>query len=115
MWHLHSNIKGFIKLAEERLAEKRLVEKHLASLLTLQHCLHVSCYGDLHRVNPPIGAKEAAKLMAWAMGPDWQAANARALISNVVCGIRRGMAVASSGNQAKVGICCMKLVGFAYD
>ena len=47
-------------------------------------------------------AKEAAKLMAWGLGPDWQGTNASALISNVVCGIRRGMAVASTGNQTKV-------------
>jgi len=47
-------------------------------------------------------AKEAAKLMAWGLGPDWQGTNASALISNVVCGVRRGMAVAPTGNQTKV-------------
>ncbi|KAL0022336.1 hypothetical protein WJX77_001433 [Trebouxia sp. C0004] len=56
----------------------------------------------LSKVVPPIKAKEAAKLMAWGLGPDWQGTNASALISNVVCGIRRGMAVAPTGNQTKL-------------
>lgn len=75
----------------------------------------ISCCDDEHRVNPPIGAKEATKLMAWGLGADWQGANARALISNVVCGIRRGMAVASSGSSAKVGSSPMTVCGYAYD
>lgn len=57
---------------------------------------------DCYRVVPPLKAKEAAKLMTWGLGPDWQGTNASALISNVVCGIRRGMAVVLTGNQAKV-------------
>ncbi|KAL0046820.1 hypothetical protein WJX82_010732 [Trebouxia sp. C0006] len=56
----------------------------------------------LSKVVPPMKAKEAAKLMAWGLGPDWQGTNASALISNVVCGIRRGMAVAPTGNQTKL-------------
>ena len=59
---------------------------------------------------PPMKAKEAAKLMAWGLGPDWQGTNASALISNVVCGIRRGMAVAPTGNQTKVVACQLMLV-----
>jgi len=63
-------------------------------------CSYADAYG--HRVVPPMKAKEAAKLMAWVLGPDWQGTNASALISNVVCGVRRGMAVAPTGNQTKV-------------
>jgi len=63
-------------------------------------CSYADAYG--HRVVPPMKAKEAAKLMAWGLGPDWQGTNASALISNVVCGVRRGMAVAPTGNKTKV-------------
>ena len=51
---------------------------------------------------PGIGAKETAKLMAWGLGPDWQAANASAPISNIVNAVRRGMFVAPNPNQSKV-------------
>lgn len=50
-----------------------------------------------------MAAKETAKLMAWGLGPDWQAANASAPITNVVNGIRRGMFIAANpANQGKV-------------
>ena len=54
------------------------------------------------RVTPGMTAKETAKLMAWGLGPDWQAANATAPITNVVNGIRRGMYIAPTANQTKV-------------
>lgn len=61
-------------------------------------------------------AKETAKLMALGLGPEWQAANATAPITNVVNGIRRGMYIAPTANQTKVThaismhsiiICCL--------
>ena len=51
---------------------------------------------------PGMTAKETAKLMAWGLGPNWQAANATAPITNVVNGIRRGMYVAPTVSQTKV-------------
>jgi hypothetical protein len=68
---------------------------------------------DCYRVVPPMKAKEAAKLMAWGLGPDWQGTNTSALISNVVCGIRRGMAIAPTGNQTKVADFQMMFVTIA--
>ena len=59
------------------------------------------------RVEPPLGAKQGAKLMAWGLGPDWQTANPSVLISNVVNGIRRGMAFAQTGIQTKVSKLCL--------
>lgn len=50
-------------------------------------------------------AKETAKLMAWGLGPNWQAANASAPIANVVNGIRRGMYAAPTVSQTKVTTC----------
>ena len=59
------------------------------------------------RAEPPLGAKQGAKLMAWGLGPDWQTANPSVLISNVVNGIRRGMAFAQTGTQTKVSNLCL--------
>ena len=56
----------------------------------------------LGRVVPSLGAKETAKLMSRGLGPDWQRAAASASIQTVVCGIRRGVALASTGNQSTV-------------
>ena len=61
----------------------------------------------VNRVVPSMAAKEIAKLMAWGLGPDWQAANATAPITNVVNGVRRGVFIAanpSTPNQSKVGL-----------
>ncbi len=69
---------------------------------TVLHGTVLHTGADCYRVVPPMKAKEAAKLIAWGLGPDWQGTNAGALISNVVYGIRRGMAVAPTGNQTKV-------------
>ncbi len=69
---------------------------------TVFHGTILHAGADCYRVVPLMKAKEAAKLMAWGLGPDWQGTNASALISNVVCGIRRGMAIAPTGYQAKV-------------
>jgi len=70
--------------------------------LLFEHGTVLHAGADCFRVVPPMKAKEAAKLMAWGLGPDWQGTNASALISNVVCGIRRGIAIAPTGNQTKV-------------
>lgn len=54
---------------------------------------------------PGMTAKETAKLMAWGLGPNWEAANASAPTTSVVDGIRRGVFVAantSTANQSKV-------------
>ena len=53
---------------------------------------------------PGMTAKETAKLMAWGLGPDWQAANAIAPVTHVVNGIKRGMCIAPTANQTKVTV-----------
>ena len=69
----------------------------------------------IDRVAPRMTAKETAKLMAWGLGPDWQAANASAPISNVVNGIRRGMFVAPTANQAKVKLVWLGPARFVFQ
>ena len=49
-----------------------------------------------------MSAKETAKVMAWGLGPDWQATNASAPVTSVVNGIRRGMFVPAAAAQTKV-------------
>ena len=56
------------------------------------------------RVVPSLGAKETAKLMSWGLGSDWQRAAASAPIQNVVCGIRRGVALIPTANQFTVSL-----------
>lgn len=54
------------------------------------------------RVMPPVGAKEGAKLMEWGLGREWQGGVVCGEVSQVICGVRRGVFVAPAGNHSKV-------------